>query len=146
MDATEPRNTGPAQIVLRRLRAMPCVALSAPLLMLAACAEPGEPDAEPEPIETALPADAETPTATAAPPTLPGNEQEPDDPCGAQAVAPYIGQEATVPVRRAAAEAAGASTDRWIYPDSMVTQDHVATRLNVVMERDTEIILSASCG
>ena len=67
---------------------------AAPLLALAACTEPTEPSEPSEPGETtasALPAGAKTPVSTAAPPTVPGIAQEADNPCGAQAVAPYIG-------------------------------------------------------
>lgn len=68
------------------------------------------------------------------------------DACGASRVAPWIGQEATVPVRIAAAQAAGAASDRWIYPDSVVIQDKRMDRLNVLMEKDTNVIVRAYCG
>ena len=68
------------------------------------------------------------------------------DPCGADRVAPWIGREATVPVRLEVVAAADPGADRWIYPDSMVTQDHRADRLNVMMEKETDIIVSARCG
>ena len=77
---------------------------------------------------------------TAAPP------DELADACGASKVAPWIGQESTVPVRRAVAEAAGAESDRWIYPDSIVTSDRRMDRLNVMMERGTDRIVRAYCG
>lgn len=73
-------------------------------------------------------------------------EADADDACGASKVAPWIGQRATVPVRTAAAEAAGAASDRWIYPDSVVTQDFQPDRLNVIMENGSDKILSARCG
>ncbi len=86
------------------------------------------------------------------PPTLPPSAtQTPDqarvgDACGASKVARWIGEEATVPVRVAVARAADAATDRWIYPDSVVTDDFRPERLNVVMERGTDRIITAKCG
>lgn len=68
------------------------------------------------------------------------------DACGASKVAPWIGKESTVPVRSAVAKASGAASDRWIYPDSVVTQDFRPDRLNVVMEHGTDKIVSAHCG
>lgn len=73
-------------------------------------------------------------------------ETDADDACGASKVEPWIGKEATVPVRIEVTKAAGAATDRWIYPDSVVTQDFRPDRLNVIMEKGTEKILSARCG
>ncbi len=90
-----------------------------------------------EPIAT--PADVPAETATRM-------ESDADDACGASKVEPWIGQEATVPVRIEAAKASGAAADRWIYPDSVVTQDFRPDRLNVVMEKGTDRILSARCG
>lgn len=69
-----------------------------------------------------------------------------DDPCGASKVAPYIGREATVPVRTEVARISGAKSDRWIYPDSIVTQDLRMDRLNVIMEKGTDRIVEARCG
>lgn len=73
-------------------------------------------------------------------------EADANDACGASKVEPWIGKEATVPVRIEVAQAAGAGTDRWIYPDSVVTQDFRPDRLNVIMEQGTDKILSARCG
>lgn len=92
-----------------------------------------------EPI--AAPAGASPDTATRM-----QTEADADDACGASKIEPWIGKEATVPVRIEAAKAAGAETDRWIYPDSVVTQDFNPNRLNVIMEKGTERILSARCG
>ena len=69
-----------------------------------------------------------------------------DDACGASKVRSYIGKEATTPVRIAVARQAGSSTDRWIYPDSMVTEDFSATRLNVMLNKATNRIVSMRCG
>ena len=69
-----------------------------------------------------------------------------DDACGAAKVQAYVGKEATVPVRSEVARVSGARSDRWIYPDSMVTQDYRADRLNVTMDKETNTIVSARCG
>lgn len=69
----------------------------------------------------------------------------PDD-CGASKVQSFIGQEATVPVRTEVARIAGPSSDRWIYPDTIVTQDFDQSRLKVTMEKDTDVIVSIKCG
>ena len=69
-----------------------------------------------------------------------------DDACGAAKVQAYVGKEATVPVRSEVARVSGARSDRWIYPDSMVTQDFRPDRLNVVMDKSTNTIVSARCG
>ena len=103
-------------------------------LGLVAC---GSSDIEPAADEPAQP--QTPPVATPTPDPL-------ADPCGADRVAPWIGREATVPVRLEVVAAADPGTDRWIYPDSMVTQDHRADRLNVMMEKETDIIVSARCG
>ena len=138
---------------------MKTAALFAPLALLLAACTAGESD---------MPGNnADEPNATApasASPTQPATVDAPDgepqmpeddtatppdelaDACGASKVAPWIGQESTVPVRRAVAEAAGAESDRWIYPDSIVTQDRRMDRLNVVMERGTDRIVRAYCG
>ena len=73
-------------------------------------------------------------------------EDEANDVCGARKVAPWIGKDSTVPVRSAVANAAGAASDRWLYPDSVVTQDFRPDRLIVVMEKGTDRIVSAHCG
>ena len=73
-------------------------------------------------------------------------EADARDECGASKVAPWIGKDSTVLVRSAVAKAAGAASDRWIYPDSVVTQDFRPNRLNVVMEKGTDRIVSAHCG
>ena len=78
-----------------------------------------------------------------------GRGQDADDDsdaCGTAKVEAYIGKEATVPVRSAVARASGAGSDRWIYPDSVVTEDFSPTRLNVVMDKATNKIVSMHCG
>lgn len=121
-----------------------------PALALAACAQ--QPADDPAAtVAAATPAPGEPATV---PPASVGEPQASassaaamrDDPCGAAKVAPWIGKEATVPVRREVARAAGAATDRWIYPDSVVTQDLRMDRLNVVMEKGTDKIVEARCG
>lgn len=121
-----------------------------PALALAACAQqPAEDPAAtaaattPSPGEPATvpPAAVGEPQASASP----ASDLD-DDPCGAAKVAPWIGKEATVPVRSEVARAAGAASDRWIYPDSVVTQDLRMDRLNVVMEKGTNRIVEARCG
>jgi polyisoprenoid-binding protein YceI len=69
-----------------------------------------------------------------------------EDACGANAVAPWIGKTASEANRSAIAAAAGADRVRWLYPDSIVTQDHRPDRLNVRMEKGTDKITGASCG
>ena len=138
---------------------MKTAALVAPLALLLAACTAGESDMPDD--SAAEPGAADSARAT---PTEPVTVVEPNgepqmsedetaarpdelaDACGASKVAPWIGQESTVPVRRAVAEAAGAESDRWIYPDSIVTQDRRMDRLNVVMERGTDRIVRAYCG
>lgn len=121
-----------------------------PALALAACAQqPAEDPAaaaaattpSPTPRATIPPATVGEPQASASPASDLG-----DDPCGAAKVAPWIGKEATIPVRSEVARVAGAASDRWIYPDSVVTQDLRMDRLNVVMEKGTNRIVEARCG
>lgn len=68
------------------------------------------------------------------------------DACNAGAVKPWIGKRADTAARARMAEATGAAAIRWLYPDSVVTQDYRQERLNVVMEKRTDIIRSARCG
>lgn len=127
------------------------VALAPLTLVIAACTAGEAPD-EASP-ETATAAEPEMPAVVAAPQGAepspspsPGEVAEDEDACGASKVAPYIGREATVPVRSEVMRVSGAEDDRWIYPDSVVTMDFNARRLNVIMEKDTDIIQSARCG
>lgn len=119
-----------------------------PALALAACAQ--EPADDPattgsaSATTTPFPTDPDTlgePQASASPAADAG-----DDPCGAAKVAPWIGKEATVPVRIVVVRAAGAAADRWIYPDSIVTHDVRPDRLNVVMGKGTDKIVEARCA
>lgn len=125
--------------------------LALPALALAACSQ--EADDGPDNRPSATPASDAPPTT--APPATVGEPQAgeattaataSDDPCGASKVAPYIGREATVPVRSEVARISGAKSDRWIYPDSIVTQDLRMDRLNVIMEKGTDRIVEARCG
>ena len=138
---------------------MKTAALVAPLALLLAACTAGESDmpdnnaAEPDATApaSATPAQPATVESPDGEPQMPEDDTAtpPDelaDSCGASKVAPWIGQESTVPVRRAVAEAAGAESDRWIYPDSIVTSDRRMDRLNVMMERGTDRIVRAYCG
>lgn len=66
--------------------------------------------------------------------------------CNGDKVKAWFGQKATAAVRAEVAAATGARTIRWLYPDSIVTQDYREDRLNVRMDKGTDIIRSASCG
>lgn len=69
-----------------------------------------------------------------------------DDQCNAGKVAAWYGKAATPAVRAEIARATGARTIRWLYPDSVVTMDFSPTRLNVTMDKGTDVIRSARCG
>lgn len=126
--------------------------LALPALALGACSQ--QPDDGPDSQPSASPA-ADAQPATV-PPIVIGEPQAratttaasapTDDPCGASKVAPYIGREATVQVRSEVARVSGAKSERWIYPDSVVTQDLRIDRLNVIMEKGTDRIVEARCG
>jgi hypothetical protein len=66
--------------------------------------------------------------------------------CNGDKVKAWYGQKATASVRAAIAAATGAKSIRWLYPDSVVTQDYREDRLNVRMDKGTDTIRSASCG
>jgi polyisoprenoid-binding protein YceI len=66
--------------------------------------------------------------------------------CNGDKVKPWFGKKATPAVRAEVAAATGAKSIRWLYPDSIVTQDFRADRLNVRMDKGTDEIRSASCG
>ncbi len=66
--------------------------------------------------------------------------------CHAERVNPWIGHVATPDTRADIAKATGAETIRWIYPDSVVTMDYRSDRLNVTMDKGTDVIRSAKCG
>lgn len=136
---------------MTRLSLALCTALAA---SLAACAKPQasseSSSANPEPAASEGPVTrpegstgsepVPEPVATAIVP------EEPDDTCGASKIAPWIGKEATVSVRVEVVRATGAKGDRWLYPDSPATMDYSPTRLNVIMEKGTDEIVSARCG
>ena len=75
-------------------------------------------------------------------------QPEPDgtDACNASKVAPWVGKAATPAVRADIARITGAKTIRWLYPDSIVTMDYRADRLNVTMDKGSDVIRSAKCG
>lgn len=66
--------------------------------------------------------------------------------CNADKVAPWVGKAATDAVRTEVLKATGARTARWLYPDSVMTMDYRQDRLNVVMDKGTDVIRSARCG
>lgn len=66
--------------------------------------------------------------------------------CHGDKVKAWFGRKATPAVRAEIAAATGAKTIRWLYPDSIVTQDYREDRLNVRMDKGTDVIRSASCG
>lgn len=66
--------------------------------------------------------------------------------CNADEVAPWIGKKATPATRAAVEKATGAKATRWLYPDSAMTMDYRADRLNVRIDKGTDVIRSASCG
>ena len=68
------------------------------------------------------------------------------DLCGASKVQSFVGQDSTVPIRTEVARTAGSATDRWIYPDSVITMDRRMDRLTVTMEKGTDKIVSIACG
>ncbi len=70
----------------------------------------------------------------------------PANACNGDKVKPWFGKKATASVRAEIATATGAKSIRWLYPDSIVTQDYRADRLNVRMDKGTDVIRSASCG
>ena len=66
--------------------------------------------------------------------------------CNADKAKAWFGKKPTSAVRAEVAAATGAKTIRWLYPDSIVTMDYRAERLNVVMIKGTDVIRSARCG
>ncbi len=80
-------------------------------------------------------------TACMTAPTNPGS-----DACHSERVGPWIGHVATSAVRDDIAKATRADPIRWLYPDSVVTMDFRGNRLNVTMDKGTDVIRSAKCG
>jgi polyisoprenoid-binding protein YceI len=66
--------------------------------------------------------------------------------CNAGKIAPWVGEAATPAVRAEVLKATGARAARWLYPDSAVTMDYRPDRLNVTMDKGTDVIRSARCG
>lgn len=82
--------------------------------------------------------------------TASGEPRERPDPgpnaCNADKAQPWVGKKATTATRTAIGKATGAKSIRWLYPDSMVTKDYRADRLNVQLDKGTDTIRSARCG
>ena len=70
----------------------------------------------------------------------------PPDACGASKAEPWIGKKATPAVRAEVEKATEAKSIRWLYPDSIVTQDYRPDRLNVTMDKGTDVIRKVRCG
>jgi polyisoprenoid-binding protein YceI len=66
--------------------------------------------------------------------------------CNAGKAQAWFGKKATPAVRAAVQSATGAKSIRWLYPDSVVTMDFREDRLNVTMDKGTDVIRSARCG
>lgn len=66
--------------------------------------------------------------------------------CHADKAGPWIGKKATAAVRAAVEKATGAERTRWLYPDSITTKDYRVDRLNVMLDKGTDVIRSARCG
>lgn len=137
---------------------------AAAALALAACSDTGNPGgdestpaagsateetASPVPNATLTspvkPGATATAAATAAPTTrsVDGNPQ--GDECGASQVAEFVGQEATPAVRARLAAQVGHGRIRWIGPDTVVTMDYSAARLNVDLDK-ANVVTGGRCG
>jgi polyisoprenoid-binding protein YceI len=66
--------------------------------------------------------------------------------CRADKAQPWFGKKATAKVRAAVQASTNAKAVRWLYPDSVVTMDYREDRLNVTMDKGTDVIRSARCG
>lgn len=66
--------------------------------------------------------------------------------CKAEKVQAWVGKKASPTVRAEVMAATGAKAARWLYPDSVVTMDYRQDRLNVTMDKGTDVIRSARCG
>lgn len=128
---------------------LPLSALPTALFALvAACAQPqpSSSDTAPAtPSATAGPATNDPFNPSAIPAGAPASAPA-DLGCGSDKVQRWIGQKATDDVRDAVARASGAATMRWLYPDSIVTEDFSPERLNVMMDPKSDVIVSARCG
>lgn len=67
------------------------------------------------------------------------------DACGASKASAFVGQELTAATRMAIQDRTGASNIRWIAPNTAVTMDYRADRLNVNYN-EQNIISSITCG
>jgi hypothetical protein len=97
---------------------------------------PGSLGAPPGAAEGATPPepDADSPPPSALP-----------DECGVLKVQSFIGRRMTEKVKREFTIQSGAKTIRWLSPNSFVTQDYSASRLNVIMDADGKIEM-LNCG
>ena len=130
-------------------------------LALVACA-----DSTPEDAAATDPAGAPTasdgtmsaaPEATASAPVTTGatpaaqtasndvDSNPPGDACGASKVAQFVSQKATPAVRAEVAKEVGHDRIRWVGPDTVVTMDYRADRLNVTLDAN-DIITGGKCS
>ena len=68
----------------------------------------------------------------------------PGEGCGADEVTSFLSREATPQVRRAVVAKVGHDRIRWLDPDSVVTMDLQADRLNMMLDEDG-VITGAKC-
>ena len=68
----------------------------------------------------------------------------PDEGCGADRISSFIDRPATDTTREAIAEAVGHERIRWVGPESIVTMDLRADRLNVMLD-GSGVIVGAKC-
>ena len=84
-------------------------------------------------------------TATTAATSRDIDSNPPGDDCGASQVAAFVAQEATPAVRARLAAKVGHNRIRWIGPDTVVTMDYSAARLNVTLD-GSNVITGGRCG
>ncbi len=100
---------------------------------------------------TATSADPTVPVSNTATPAATAGKADdvdsnpPGDECGASRVAAFVSQEATPAVRARLAAKVGHSRIRWVGPDTVVTMDYSAARLNVALDKD-DVITGGRCG
>lgn len=93
---------------------------------------------------------ASAPATTGAPPSAKTasadvDSNPPGDACGASKVAPFVSQRATTAVRAEVAKEVGHDRIRWVGPDTVVTMDYRADRLNVTLDAN-DIITGGNCS
>lgn len=130
-------------------------------LALAACADSAPDDAaSTDPASAATASDgniAPSPEATLGAPATTGatpaaktasadvDSNPPGDACGASKVAQFVSQRATPAVRAEVAKEIGHDRIRWVGPDTVVTMDYRADRLNVSLDAN-DIITGGNCS